>query len=127
MADVAVLIFCDDASHPAKHERVLVAEFRKDGMLWLPRPPRSRKRPGSQWWIEDGATFHVEPGAGEGALLHHTLTCHYCPDRPLTVRVGKIDAHLDAAEHVGRALVTMSELRAMMETAGKFLPRPGTG
>ena len=121
------MIFCDDASHPAKHERVLVAEFRMDGGLWLPRPPRSRSRPGSQWWVEDGGKFHVEPGAGEGALLHHTLTCHCCSDHPLTVRVGKMDAQLDAAEHAGRALVTMSELRAMMETAGKFLPRPRTG
>jgi hypothetical protein len=118
--NVSIVIWCDDASHPRKRSRVFVAEFTKPNIMWAPMPQK-RRTPGVKWWSDRGERAHVEPDAGENALLHHDLTCRYCK-RPLTVRPGKMDAILDQIQAAGRVYVTMAELRAILNTSGQ--PRP---
>jgi hypothetical protein len=107
-------VWCDDASHPAKRERVFIAEFVKDGALWWPQQ-RKAGHASVQWWCDDSGAVVESPEAGQWAKLHHTMTCRYCNERPLTVRVGKLDAALGfAANEGGRDFCTLSELRAIL-------------
>jgi len=115
-----ITVWCENAGHPAQRERVFVAEFDKPNILWTPKPQR-RNHPGVKWWQDEDGTAHVEPDAGQGALLHHTMACRFCK-RPLTVRVGKLDAVLDMITGTGHADITMSELRAILETSRRVTP-----
>jgi hypothetical protein len=115
----AMKVWCDDdASHPAKRQRVFIAEFVKDGVLWLPQQRRAGHA-SVQRWRDDSGAIVGSPEAGQGALLHHTMECRYCK-RPLTVRVGKLDAALDLAADAGRGDCTLSELRAILSTSQKL-------
>jgi hypothetical protein len=110
-------VWCDDASHPAKRPRVFIAEFLKDGALWWPQQRRAGHA-SVQWWRDDSGALVESPESGRWAQLHHTMGCRYCK-RPLTVRVGKLDAALDHAADVGRHDCTLSELRAILRTSRK--------
>lgn len=115
----AMNVWCDDASHPAKRPHVFIAEFVKRGMLWLPQERRAGHA-SVQWWRDDSGALIESPEAGRGALLHHTMTCRYCErPRPLTVRVGKLDAALDLAANAGRGDCTLTELRAILRPPRK--------
>jgi hypothetical protein len=111
----SVKVWCDDASHPAKRQRVFIAEFVKDGALWVPLQRRAGHA-SVQWWRDDSGALVESPGAGRGALLHHTMACRWwrCKKRPLTVRVGKLDAALDLVADGERGDCTLSELRAIL-------------
>jgi hypothetical protein len=109
-------VWCDDASHRNKRPRVFVAEFEKDGFLWQPQE-QTRAVSGLRWWHDDNGTIVQAPDAGQWGLLHHTMTCRICKARPLTVRVGKLDAIFDLVAEAGRGDVTLSEVRAILETS----------
>lgn len=125
----AMNVWCDDASHPAKRPHVFIAEFVKRGMLWLPQERRAGHA-SVQWWRDDSGALVQSPEAGQGALLHHTMTCRYCK-RPLTVRVGRLDATLDlVADDGGRGECTLAELREILRTSRKEVrdnPEPVAG
>jgi hypothetical protein len=99
---------------------VFIAEFVKEGVLWVPQQRRAGHA-SVQWWRDDSGVLVESPEAGAWARLHHTMTCRYCTrPRPLTVRVGKFDAALDlVADHGGRGDCTLSELRAILGLSRK--------
>lgn len=112
-----VKVYCVDASHPAKRERVFIAEFSKSDATWLPSAQR-RSHPGIKWWFNEDHSVHREPDAGDFALTRVDMTCRYCK-RPLTLRLGKLDAALTLIADAGREHVTLSELRAILDTSRK--------
>src|SRR5262249_31737805 len=112
-----ITVWCDDASHPAKRERVFIAEFSKPNIVWMPKAQR-RNHPGVKWWREDGGGLHVEPDAGEWRLTHYSMSCRQCGDS-LTLRPGKLDAVMELTATAGRRDVTLAELRSILEMLRK--------
>jgi hypothetical protein len=113
-----ITVWCDDASHPLKRERVFVAEFHKPNVIWMPKPQHHRRHPGVKWWAEDDGALHKEPDAGEWALNHYTMQCRYCK-RPLTLRSGNLDVVMELATKTGLTELTLSEMRAIVQQSRK--------
>ena len=116
-SDPVVTVWCDDASHPARRARVFIGEFSRPNVMW--QPTKGRRHSGLKWWFNDDGTVHKEPGAGYFALTRVDMTCRYCKRRPLTLRLGKLDAALTLVADAGRDEVTLSELLSILDNSRK--------
>jgi hypothetical protein len=114
-----ITVWCDDASHPLKRERVFVAEFHKPGMIWMPKPQHHRRHKGISWWSDgEDVPLHKEPDAGEWALCHYSMQCRYCKDR-VTLRTGTFDSVMELAARAGQPELTLSAVREIVATSRK--------
>jgi hypothetical protein len=89
-------------------------------MGWALDPQRRRNPRTTPPRVEWQSEKPTETRAAQFSAKHNP-ECRWCK-KPLDIRLGKFDAYLDALRAVGRADVTMSELRALINASGKRRP-----
>ena len=141
-ADGLLTLFCDDARHPAKRPRVFIAKLSRANVGWLPEQ-NPYKGKGNLYshkggvaieWLRDDALLGPAAWSGDRVIWHGRddqgpdgasdrlrvrITCRYCKE-PWVLRAGKLDAALDQVVDTGRAYVTLTELRRILNTSGSL-------
>lgn len=106
-------VWCEDASHPLKRERVFLTEFVESD-----EPGQWVRLTSSRRDIREAREAREVADDKWGLRQHRVPGCPFCKN-PLTVRTGKLDAVFDMVAATGRADVTLSELRAILEQPRK--------
>lgn len=130
MTEASILIWCDDASHPARRPQVFVAEYRRHRTgIWFPVP--EKRRNGLQRW-RDGVIVTADDlwdsgdldEAGNPIMAYSSKQnpeCKWCKT-PLHLSQGKFDAFMDAVHAAGRVEVRVSELHGVIDASRRRRP-----